>query len=64
MPELIQREASARGIAEEALRLLNEPSRLLEMKRELARVRELLQPPGAVRKTAELALAMASPTPP
>jgi lipid-A-disaccharide synthase len=48
VPELIQHQASPQAIAEEAVRILNDPSCALSQRDGLATVRSLLGPPGAV----------------
>jgi lipid-A-disaccharide synthase len=48
VPELIQHQASPQAIAEETVRILNDPSCALLQRDGLATVRSLLGPPGAV----------------
>jgi lipid-A-disaccharide synthase len=62
-PELIQGEATAERIAKRALVLLRDPARQAAMREELARVRQILGPKGAIRRTAERVLALASRRP-
>ncbi|MBI4424243.1 MAG: lipid-A-disaccharide synthase [Elusimicrobia bacterium] len=57
VPELVQREATAERVAEEALKLLEDPRRLTRLRRDLAGLRELLGGPGATERAAEAVLA-------
>lgn len=54
--ELIQEEATADHVAQEALRLLRDRAAYDEMKRGLQEVRELLGEPGASHRTAQVVL--------
>lgn len=54
--ELIQEEATADHVAQEALRLLRDRAAYDEMKRGLREVRELLGEPGASHRTAQVVL--------
>lgn len=54
VPELIQHQASPQAIAEEAVRILNDPSCALSQRDGLATVRSLLGPPGAVGRAVGL----------
>lgn len=54
--ELIQQEATADNVAQEALRLLRDQAAYDEMKRGLREVRESLGEPGASRRTAQVVL--------
>jgi lipid-A-disaccharide synthase len=54
--ELIQEEATADRVAQEALRLLRDRAAYDEMKRGLREVRELLGEPGASHRTAQVVL--------
>ncbi|MCF7987810.1 MAG: lipid-A-disaccharide synthase [Methylovulum sp.] len=56
--ELIQREATANNLAEELLRILTDPAYALQMRENLADVKQKLGRGGASKKMAELALAM------
>ena len=58
VPELIQENASGNRIASEAIDILTDGKRKLEMIKELAAIRSKLGNPGAARKTAELAYHM------
>ena len=58
VPELIQKDASGNRIAAEAMDILTDEKRKLEMIKELAAIRSKLGNPGAARKTAELAYHM------
>jgi len=58
VPELIQEDASGNRIAAEALDILTDAERKLEMIKELAAIRSKLGNPGAARKTAQLAYDM------
>jgi len=57
IPELIQQEATAERLVEEARRLLQDQSAYSEMRAALRAVREQLGEPGASRRAAELILA-------
>ena len=54
VPELIQKEANPRRIAEEALRILKDPARSQEMRRAMAEVRQHLGGPGATERAARI----------
>lgn len=56
VPELIQDEATAERLCQEALRLLRNPSAYHEMKEGLRQVRQSLGEPGASRRAAQVAL--------
>lgn len=58
VPELIQHDASADNIADNVSKLLNDDSRLQNLKDELLKVREALGGPGASERVAEIALNM------
>ncbi len=58
VPELIQSEASGERIAAEALSILRNEERRLEMTKELKAIRARLGDPGAAIRTAQLALDM------
>jgi lipid-A-disaccharide synthase len=58
VPELIQEDASGNRIAAEALDILTDAEKKLEMIKELAAIRSKLGNPGAARKTAQLAYDM------
>jgi len=58
VPELIQEDASGNRIAAEALDILADAEKKMEMIKELAAVRSKLGNPGAARKTAQLAYDM------
>lgn len=60
VPELIQADASAEKIADQALRMLGDKKGLIQMRLELLRVAESLGTPGASRRAAEVALTMLS----
>jgi lipid-A-disaccharide synthase len=57
-PELIQHDASAENIAANVSKLLNDDSRLQNLKDELLKVRKALGGPGASQRVAEIALNM------
>lgn len=59
VPELIQRDVTARALAEEALRLLTDEVRRRTMIEQLGAVKERLGSGGATARTAALALALA-----
>jgi lipid-A-disaccharide synthase len=54
VPELVQKDFTSTRLAEEAIRLLDDPQARVEMRRGLAEVREKLGPPGAVERAADL----------
>jgi lipid-A-disaccharide synthase len=54
VPELIQKEANPRRIADEALQILKDPARRQEMRRAMAEVREHLGEPGATERAARI----------
>ncbi len=58
VPELIQNEVNPQRLCQEVLDLHTDKSRQAQMKHELAEVRAELGPPGAARRTAQLALAL------
>lgn len=58
LPELLQEEFTPERLEEEALKLL-EPERNIQMKKDLAYVKERLGDPGAVHRVAELVLRIA-----
>ena len=58
VPELLQREVTPDRVAEEAMKLLRNPDKREQVLAGLAEVRDLLGPPGAVRRTADLVEAM------
>jgi lipid-A-disaccharide synthase len=58
VPEFIQHRVSARKLAREALKLLDDEKRLGEMKARLFSVKDLLGTPGASRRAAEWILKM------
>ncbi len=53
VPEFIQHQVSARKLAREALKLLDDEKQLEEMKARLLKVKDLLGTPGASRRAAE-----------
>ena len=57
MPEFVQDAGTSDALAEAALRLLTIPGALMEARKELAQVRQLLGPPGATERAAERILA-------
>jgi lipid-A-disaccharide synthase len=57
VPELLQTEATAERLSEEALRLLKNPTQYHEMKEALRIVREQMGVPGASNRAAEVVLA-------
>ncbi len=56
VPELIQRDATAERLAEEALRLLEDKARYAEVRRKLLAVRASLGEPGAAERAAQTIL--------
>jgi lipid-A-disaccharide synthase len=54
VPELIQKEANPRRIAEEALQILKNPTRSQEMRRAMAEVRQHLGQPGATERAGRI----------
>ena len=54
VPELIQKEANPRRIAEEALQILKDPARSQEIRRAMAEVRQYLGRPGATERAARI----------
>ncbi len=58
VPELLQHQATPENIAQEALRLLQDESRLVEMRRQLHYVAKSLGAPGASRRAAEVAMSL------
>ena len=60
VPELIQHEASAEKIAEEAMSMIGDERRLAQIGLELRRVAERLGAPGASKRAAEVALGLLS----
>ena len=56
VPELVQAQADAPGVAREALLILEDPRRLEGMRKELSSLRGLLGGPGAARRAAEAVL--------
>lgn len=58
VPELLQRQATAERIRDEALRWLLDPPRVEEMRRQLSEVRDRLGDGGATRRAAEQVLAV------
>jgi len=58
VPELIQNEVNPQRLCKEVMDLHKSKSRQERMKQELAEVRAELGPPGAARRTAQLALAL------
>jgi lipid-A-disaccharide synthase len=60
VPELIQHEASAEQIAEQAIKMIKDERGLAQMRLELRRVAERLGVPGASKRTAEVALSLLS----
>ena len=56
VPELVQAEADAPGVAREALLILEDPRRLSGLRKELSALRGLLGGPGAARRAAEAVL--------
>jgi lipid-A-disaccharide synthase len=62
VPELIQQQATPQIIASRTMEYLNEPQRLADMRRELAKIRAQLGKPGASAKTARLAMELINET--
>jgi lipid-A-disaccharide synthase len=58
VPELVQKDFTPERLASEAIRLLDSPDARAEMRRGLAEVREMLGPPGAVERAADLIAGM------
>ena len=58
VPELVQDNFRPERLAAEATRLLDSPESVAKMRRGLAEVRQLLGPPGAVERAADLIAAM------
>ena len=58
VPELVQDNFSPERLAAEATRLLDSPESIAKMRRGLAEVRQMLGPPGAVERAADLIAAM------
>jgi lipid-A-disaccharide synthase len=58
VPELIQKDFTAAKVAQEVLRLLNEPRAREELRAGLAEVRKRLGPPGAVDRAADAIVAL------
>jgi len=58
VPELFQKDFTPERVASEAIRLLDSPAARVEMRRELAIVREKLGPPGAIERAADIISAM------
>ncbi len=56
VPELVQAQADAPGVAREALLILEDPRRLSGLRKELSALRGLLGGPGAARRAAEAVL--------
>jgi lipid-A-disaccharide synthase len=52
-PEFIQAQATPENLAREAAALLDDPHRRAQVAASLARIRQSLGPPGAVRRAAE-----------
>lgn len=52
-PELIQQDATPERIAQEAIKLLQDPAKLMAIREELAKVREKLGEPGASDRAAQ-----------
>jgi lipid-A-disaccharide synthase len=62
VPELIQDAFTPRAVAEEALRVLNDPAHAKSVREELREVRAKLGHPGASRRAAKAVLAAARRT--
>jgi lipid-A-disaccharide synthase len=60
VPELIQQDASAERIADEALRIIRDEKRRTQMRHELLRTGQSLGAPGASRRAAKVALSVLS----
>jgi lipid-A-disaccharide synthase len=60
VPELIQHQASAEKIAQQAMGMIKDERRLAQMRLELRRVTERLGAPGASKRAAEVALTLLS----
>jgi lipid-A-disaccharide synthase len=58
VPELIQKDFTAANVAQEVLRLLNDPRAREELRAGLAEVRKRLGPPGAVDRAADAIVAL------
>ncbi len=54
VPEFIQFKATAKRIAKEVIKILKNPSRLSEMKNDLAQIKTLLGEPGAASRAARI----------
>ncbi|MBD3180652.1 lipid-A-disaccharide synthase [Candidatus Poribacteria bacterium] len=59
VPELLQDKAEPENISEIALSILKNPNRLKAQKSQLQKIRKKLGNPGAVKRTAEIALCLA-----
>jgi len=53
-PELVQYRATPKRVAEESIKLMEDPDRLRQIKNELKKIRKKLGEPGASRRTAEV----------
>jgi lipid-A-disaccharide synthase len=62
VPELIQKDANPRRIAEEAIRILKDPILYQRITRSMAEVRERLGEPGAAERAAHIANSLMNPT--
>jgi lipid-A-disaccharide synthase len=60
VPELIQKDFTPAKVAQEVLRLLNDPHARKELHTGLAEVRKRLGPPGAVDRAADAIVALVS----
>lgn len=58
VPELVQESATPANIADEALKMLNNPDELKAMRNELIGIRDILGGSGASEKVADIALSM------